>query len=1471
MSSKTLLIESNNTASKIYTNRQLRKGVIGSQNIKKHNSQWRTDLKYGVNVSTGDEITISGTQINLRGEPNSSMEFSGSLNSEYDEDNSLLDNVSTLEYGYYFTNNKQYNFNLPMSRHAVVGGTRWWKRDFGLWGGENPEPAFTKGWEAFARSFPAWGVEGCYKAVESQPGDAGAKQVNTITRWQVIDVAGDVTAQRLPPSLGRQHCGRFTEPAISNGPFSISHSNEKRLYLLNTFESYTSDEQVRGADFVTNSTDILKSDNVVLSAPVGFQTPSSVAQGLTEQLHQRKGEADNWTNEFDESEIYLHDASFYLVVANGSGSGNEILNGGFDWKTDTKLNRFPVSQVTDKMLKTIRTAGGDLLDAIVNKRPGWEVFIADIPGNPGWRKSINVGEDVDDQDANGTWNNLPHIPGDFSQLGPDSYTVEGGKSIFYKNLLCGEIGRHNSLATLQQLVSGNGVNNKDFCVLMGNNYDLPTWNELFTNRDPTKKAPYNNTLYSDLAFLNEGAVINYAMGPSNWDPASPPADGTKATQFGAQKIVSTDYFGVPTPAAGTGQSPALVERDYPAIIADTNLERTGNGLDAHFNVDTAGYCLKQSENMVWPTNIVATPRSIAQLKKALYASRKTKNFGPEQEVGGSGVVRNDCKNENIAKLDVAELDYYFLDDGATVNTNSPDGYADPNGLTGKYALPCAFACAQTEGLGGRAQFDANFLPEHPNYKQNTFVGGSTSISPPTEPFQYTSPLTGTQSNPKRIQPSMRQGSRNNRLNFKTAWDDKFEKKIDWADRETEDGIYLNPVSIFKFTDDDGKEFQHNEWFEPQSANYPLFADDSETGRYDLWDEQEAEQDNGVALCVVYYKRMGPTAPGNVPTQILDNYPAVNPSFNTGINLAFPGAPNDTTLTDEEVKLFYNTPFLALIMNKAEKKQDKDHNEDGDVLREYFISPMIGENFGISPSFSDGEYAKIVNSQRANPKAYNTITSELEATDSNYGNFTSRHNPLYYNLYDYVPYVMIGAEDPNVQFGGTSGRFEIADLHTPLYVGNGSWNDVADEDDSPAGQAAEKIASLNNKLAWTTTMTWTTNLRGATIQNTTQTGGNNSTRTGGTGIDYVKGNNELPSQGPLNEPDFTFQTNLHGLPVIPWGELQQDSNEHKVVTSQSGVGILNIFVPYANQDLNIYKQNVEDNNSPYHERMSPWYPNTFQDTLLHKCGYEIEQLIPMVIQCQSNSFNRSNYNKYIGYDGQILYQKQNNMVYPFTTNGYVSGPINIQGQNRNWVGYDTIYSIPSLASGSSYGWGTFPYTIGIMDDRGNSSSTLRKILPAGGIYDMYSMGGLNYLTGTQVTVESDVLVASQQPKKFDYSYLVIYSNIIEQQSNFYGSNKTLPLPAVGYLNRNYSSSDFFYSFVSDFKYVADRDHVINNFDIEIRLPNGKLANLEDNSSIIFKVIKPAVLPPPIQPPKPPTKKELTKEEREKELYYKSLIS
>ncbi len=1472
MSGKTILIESNNSASKLFTDRQLRKGVIGKSNIKKDNSSWKTDIKYGLRVEEGDEITIDGTQLNLRGSPDASMEFSGGLNSQYDEDNSLVDNVTTVEYGYYFTNNKQYNFNLPMTRHIVVGGERWWKPEFALWNGERDD-GFTldetdkSPWNSFRQSYPAWAIEGCYKTVESQPGTAGdstsnppippSKQVNTVTRWNVVlteDTSG-TPAQFVPPSIGKQGCGSESETAISNGPFSIAHSNEKRLYLLEDMESFYFRSNFTNEFWTTNSSDYLKTDMIPLTTREGFQTPSSVAQDLTEQLHEREGNANNWTDSFEDSSIYLHDAQFFLnrPVAT-QATTTEIVSGGFDWSRNTKLSKYPVSQVSDKMLKIVKTAGGSLLEKIFDGQDDhenpWFHFIADIPGNVGWRGIVDDGSG---QEAVGWWNNSVDASG---AKGGDTFPIAEGQKLFYENLLCGEIGRHNAYITQQELVAKNSICIEEWVkeIRAGN---LLTPDEIFNNIGKTKRDP-NNKLFTDIVYLNMGNIIGYDMAQSDWDIGTwrSTREGFPACQFGQDKIVTTDYWGTTQDS-----SPAIVEINPVPHFTPGSKSRVGNDPETQVSRETI-LGIKQSNNMVWPTNIIATPRSIAQMKKMLWINRKTKKLFDVSK-SSAGKVRNDCENKEINSMNVAELEYYFLDDGATIGTNSPSGFADPNDITGKFVLPCPYACAQTEGLGAPTGFDADIMKDSVSYKRNFF---ETEI--PSEPFQYK--VSGVDSAPVRLQTSLRQGVRHNRLNFKTSWEDSFEKHIDWSERNdpTKEGIYLNPMSIFRFTNGDGEYFQHMDWLKPQNPRNPLF-DGDKTGRYDLWDEQEPEMDSGVALAVVYYKEFDPDAVQAM--DIVDNYPNIseidNPTQSSG---EYPGTPDFESFTDPEekaeyLKTFYNTPFLALIMTEGVNKVDVNI----DPLTQYFLPPMIGENLGISHAFSDGEYAKVVTTQRANPKAYNTITNELATTNTEYGNFASRHNPLYYNLYDYVPYCLIGAEDPNVQFGGASGRFEISSLHTPLYVSNGSWNDVGKEGDTASAQAGEKIASLNNKLAWISTISWQTHFRGVTISNESLAGG-----TGRNADGYIIGENTMPHQSSYSDaPDPYFQVNYYGYPVIPWGELQQDSTEHKVITSQSGIGIIAIYVPYSNQNIPDYLRNVNSSsqNQLLHERMSAWYPNTFNDTLFHKMGFEIEQLIPFVNNSQSNGFNRSNYNKFIGCDGQNLYDKQNNMVSPLTTNGYISGPINIEGQNRNWFGFDTIYQMAKdMPSTDVLGWGNFPEFIGILDDRGDSSSVLRKILPAGEIYDMYSMGGLNYMTGTKVTIESDILVASKQPKKFDYSYLVVYSDIIEQNSNFIGSNKILPLPAVGYLSRNYSSSDFFYSFQSDFKYVVDRAHVINNFNVEIRLPNGKAANLEDNSSVIFKIIKQIPAPLQLKAPRPPSRKEMTKEQKEKELYYKSLI-
>ena len=81
------MLESNNTSAKLFTNRSRKESRIGSANfVKELNSQWTTTINQGgLQINPGDQITISSTQVNLRGEPDQCLEFSGSTNSTFKE------------------------------------------------------------------------------------------------------------------------------------------------------------------------------------------------------------------------------------------------------------------------------------------------------------------------------------------------------------------------------------------------------------------------------------------------------------------------------------------------------------------------------------------------------------------------------------------------------------------------------------------------------------------------------------------------------------------------------------------------------------------------------------------------------------------------------------------------------------------------------------------------------------------------------------------------------------------------------------------------------------------------------------------------------------------------------------------------------------------------------------------------------------------------------------------------------------------------------------------------------------------------------------------------------------------------------------------------------------------------------------------------------------------------------------------
>ena len=68
----------------------------------------------------------------------------------------------------------------------------------------------------------------------------------------------------------------------------------------------------------------------------------------------------------------------------------------------------------------------------------------------------------------------------------------------------------------------------------------------------------------------------------------------------------------------------------------------------------------------------------------------------------------------------------------------------------------------------------------------------------------------------------------------------------------------------------------------------------------------------------------------------------------------------------------------------------------------------------------------------------------------------------------------------------------------------------------------------------------------------------------------------------------------------------------------------------------------------------------------------------------------------------------------------------------------------------------------------------------------------------------------------------------------------------------NKTNFFFSSDNP-TYIVDKPYIITNFETRIVLPNGADAEIEDNSTIIYKIVKQKTLPaPPQVPPRPKQK-------------------
>ncbi len=1453
MSQKTFMLESNNSSGKLFTDRARKNSRIGSNFLEQKNAQWNTTLNQGgLQINPGDTINISSTQINLRGEPDQCLEFSGSTNSTFKEQ--ILDNKVEAEFGFYITNRQQYNMNLPLISHQTMGNASWLFRNYTMPRVlDNGSLATVEdNWRAFHTSYPCAAIEGCAKRHSSTAfgsettvqSPEGAKNGIIMAWWEVVNSNLD-SQENVAGQQGLYLAGRNNTISvpIANGNFEIACPNETRMYVCKN--DYMGTLNLSSDRFGPGAYDeTLVVQDIGFEVPEGFITPSSLGSDLTTVFHERLGDADNWSTESVDTSVYVHDTPWKNLSL--MPDQTERFLGYFsDWHNNRfnlpkpadptaspptaaiprvkyKLQKIPVADVTDKSYITINTSTGALLEKIyqnpnqLGSEAEWKDFGANIPNNKHFYWDGNNDSGATSQ-GDGSWG--------------ENYQQEKGAELFYNNLLTGDIGRTQSIEVWNQIPQST-TNEHQLTTDTDDNYAL-NWVKALNGKSDSAAAidgvdwTLKGSYAGDTVTWNAGQYYT----PGTIDPLN------RSGIFGRMITVMDNYSDVMTPYIDPKKkfSPGLWVIN---TVGETEMKRhEAQPLNLQCDSIRPG-----QDFQVVPLNILASPMNIATVKKALYRARE---IMPNSKKTFNSEGTYDSWTDSY----VTRLDLGVKDDSMCINANIPNGYNNPDLNAAMMSCPCPYVIAQgfnngyiPKGADGSQSIPPDLYPRGFSSYQNVNISAA-SIPPTVVPDD-----TGRENNnmPRLVKDCRQDIQNKNGIYAKTFWNEDCDPR--------NGNISLPEGTQFSFRNRDGEMPDYTRWFKPGGFDD---APDHIKEKITWIDGNENGLDEGVGLCVVYFnQRTLATTPtlmetGTNPNRNLFYTDKIMPPLATE---RLPGISNNVIGAADNFQGLI--PYLAIVTPKFTEE-----NEYGGYTYGQRICPcpMIGEICGFSSAFSDGKYAKVVTTQRVNPRAYETINESITEQNSQFLPQAYLFDSQYYNIYDYYPYIHIGAIDPKIEFSDTSGRFEISKLHTPATSSNGAWQEPPS---AGAGeQSSDEIIIMNGRRSFVSHASLNLTLKGFTVGRLYDTV--TLLSTANLLIDTV-----ARASGLLLEVS-------DNIPIIPWGEIRQDTNTKRTISSQSGIGLLNYAYFSENDDGNVVRG-----------ALTAFTPQIYNETMFSKMGFEIEQLLPFGGN-QNNNFNRSNYNKYLGTDNPLSL-KNNNMLYPFTTNGYSTAIQSFDTTTNSWVGYDTCYAVqPFSDDGAPIGKATPPksntysfYTVAsktgtdpnpppvrgrpdifFQTSFGDNSSTNLKELPPNEAITMYSLGGNSFGNESVATVDSDALIATNLPSKFNYSYLVIYSDIVGQSSNFItGSNLMLPTPAIGYMTRNYSSADFMYSFDSDFNYIADRSFLLNNFNVEIRQPNGRLANIEDNSTIIFKIVKNIR---PILPIPQPVMKDIKAQDKEEE--------
>lgn len=418
--------------------------------------------------------------------------------------------------------------------------------------------------------------------------------------------------------------------------------------------------------------------------------------------------------------------------------------------------------------------------------------------------------------------------------------------------------------------------------------------------------------------------------------------------------------------------------------------------------------------------------------------------------------------------------------------------------------------------------------------------------------------------------------------------------------------------------------------------------------------------------------------------------------------------------------------------------------------------------------------------------YGSYARGTTTPGSETGDYVFPRDPLACATHRYSACVYIGADDPQINFDPTYGRFTVSNMHCATRSGNGVFQWITAENNA---QFASISAFQNSEQAMISSM-------GAHGFNG-PLGPQSSMNVNHTG--YAQTAAPL---GPLPGPWFYYLNGEKWCRLMPFSyhDIRARVNPPQVISSQAGLAIWNIRSPTKSQiESGIM---LVENPAPYPTdntmdgQLSFLQPNMYTGTIFQKLGFDIEQLLPQWGR-QNSTYNRSNYARFQGVDIPTALQKYNNMVRPFTTNAYTFSSINI-GAVQNAI--------------------------------------------------EYPMQNLGIARKNQAITEaaSDVLVANNLPFKLDFPYLVVYSDIVQGQKYYGGRSECTRLPAVAYISRSYNTGDFFYAFSTDWVKTVTIPYVLNNFSVSIRRPDGQPAQIDSRSAIIFEISRflpvPRALPP-----------------------------